>query len=84
MAYTDEEYEQMKVIVYKLAEMDAKREFELEEAARRWMEEVCELYSDISRYIRGKDINAEKLEHELHDALWGYTGLCRLISEMKD
>lgn len=82
MAYTNEEYEHMKVIVNQLADMDAKREFLLEEATQRWMEEACELYSAISRKIRKKQVSAEELEHELHDTLWGMTGLARLILQM--
>jgi hypothetical protein len=82
MAYTAEEYEQMKVIVSRLAEMDAKRELELDIATQLWMEESCELYSGLSSKLRGKNIEPEALEHELHDTLWGLTGLCRLITDM--
>jgi NTP pyrophosphatase (non-canonical NTP hydrolase) len=84
MAFTKEEYEQMKIIIQKLAEMDAERHFMLEEATRRWMEEACELYSALSRKMRGKTISYEELEHELHDTLWGLTGLCRLVLDMKE
>ncbi|UCH89035.1 MAG: hypothetical protein JSV49_12520 [Thermoplasmata archaeon] len=83
MAFTQEEYEQMKKIVEKLAEMDAKREFLLDEATQMWMEESCELYSAISRKLRGKPVSVQSLEAELHDTLWGLTGLCRLIAEMQ-
>ena len=82
MAYTDEEYARMKVIVERLAEMDVERDFELEEAARRWMEEACELFAALSRRIREKEISAGELEHELHDTLWGLTGVARLVQEM--
>ena len=82
MAYTDEEYETMKPIVKKLAEIDAEKGFELEEASRRWMEEACELYSLLCRRIRGKSVSAEELEHELHDTLWGLTGISRLVLSM--
>ena len=82
MAYTDEEYEQMKEIVERLAEMDVERGFELEEATRRWMEEACELFAALSRRIREKEISARELEHELHDTLWGLTGIARLVLEM--
>jgi len=82
MAYTEEEYEMMKSIVDELADLDAEVGFELEEASQRWMEEACELFGLLSRRIRGKPVTATELEHELHDALWGMTGLCRLVNEM--
>lgn len=82
MAYTAEEYEQMKLIVERLADMDVERDFELEEATRRWMEEAAELYSGLCKRIRGKEIAPEELEHELHDTLWGLTGIARLVLVM--
>lgn len=82
MAYTKEEYDQMKVIVEKLAEMDAQRDYRLAEATQMWMEEACELYSGLSRKLRGKEISSKSLEHELHDTLWGLTGISRLILKM--
>jgi hypothetical protein len=84
MAYTKEEYETMKPIVDKLAGIDAETAFELEEATQRWMEEACELYSLLSRRIRGKGVSAGELEHELHDTLWGLSGISRLVNEMLD
>jgi hypothetical protein len=82
LSFTAEEYEQMKVVVSRLAELDAKRELLLPEATQLWMEESCELYSELSRKLRGKKVNVKDIENELHDTLWGLTGLCRLVTEM--